>query len=166
MSETTYHDPKLALSLDWVSRWLRLTEPEAAVLLGSPLSKNPFGIGGFGTGGARVAAGQISDGSPGGAYVIGSAARDVRTIAEQAMASAVMTWVAPAARSESLSISYCARTMMVVSGAAARIVRVASSVASASLILKTTRRVRYEDPGEPGSLSVAPSYQRAWSFVP
>ena len=135
MSETTYHDPKLALSLDWVSRWLRLTEPEAAVLLGSPLSKKTLWDRGFlDRGGARVAAGQISDGSPGGAFVIGSAARDVRTIAEQAMASAVMTWVAPAARSESLSISYCARTMMIVSGAAARIVRVASSVALASLM--------------------------------
>ena len=66
--------------------------------------------------------------------MIGSAARDVRTIAEQAMASAVMTWVAPTARSESLSISYCARTMMIVSGATARIVRVASSVALASLM--------------------------------
>ena len=32
MSETTYHDPKLALSLDWVSRWLGLTEPETEVL--------------------------------------------------------------------------------------------------------------------------------------
>ena len=32
MSKTTYHDPKLVLSLDWVSRWLRLTEPEAEVL--------------------------------------------------------------------------------------------------------------------------------------
>ena len=92
MSETTYHDPKLALSLDWVSRWLRLTEPEAAVLLGSPLSQKTLWDRGFlDRGGARVAAGQISDGSPGGAYVIGSAARDVRTIAEQAMASAVMT---------------------------------------------------------------------------
>ena len=68
----------------------------------------------------------------------GNAARDVRTIAEQAIASAVMTWVAPAACSESLSISYCVRTMIVVSGAANRIVRVASSVALASLMLKTT----------------------------
>ena len=94
--------------------------------------------------------------------MIGSAARDVRTIAEQAMASAVMTWVAPAARSESLSISYCARTMMVVSGAAARIVRVASSVALASLMLKTTRRAFLQLSSSSTSLCVtSPSTARS-----